>query len=137
MMMANRLALYAILATTFTMITGFGVAVYTLARYFMGAPTSFEYLSGLWFLASVLGASYSIALLVSPKSNAKKGLIGVFVLMLFIFWILFFEEFYTLFTYPLARFLIYLNIFNLAVALFLYGSKRSMGSQSASTQVVS
>jgi|GEM_PF-2869100 hypothetical protein len=55
MMRVDRLALYTSLATTFTTITGFGVGVYTLTRCVMGAPMSFEHLSGLLSLASILG----------------------------------------------------------------------------------
>ena len=68
----DRLALYTSLAAAFATITGLGAAVYTLTSDVIGTPTSFEYLSGLWFLASIPGLSFSIALLVSTGNTKKQ-----------------------------------------------------------------
>lgn len=121
MMRAGRLVRCTSLAAAFVTVTGFGVAVYTFTRYVLGAPMSFEYVSGLWFLASMLVVTLSVALLVSAESSTKQKVhSGMFVWVLFSLWGLFFVGFDALLVYPLARFLFFLAAFNSAVALLLY-----------------
>lgn len=117
-MKGSRAETCVFLATTFALLIGLGLDLYVFAQYVMGAPVSFDIATGLLFLTSTLVLTHSLNMILYARKTESQRKVDVrpepFLSVLATFFVLLAVVFHSTLSYPLARVLLYLIVFNTA-----------------------